>query len=550
MVSSVAMLGPFVGGLNKSSDASAIADNEVSECVNFNVDIDGSLVCRQPITQVPLTSSIVYTGHILAIGSVNIAGIPYIIGSTDAGVYAFKVSTTDADGLEMMDPILISSTLKSDCAIQLHGVVMILATPDSVGVGGIWNGTTFVTDVNMPKGSSALFFKGRVFVAPGAFELTEPKSSQLLFSDPVPITLPVTIPWNPVNLIPVGQGDGQNLIDMIVMADNLMLFKNNSTYALAYDVNPNEAILRKVNSNIGVSAQFCVLTHENAAYVYHEGKVYQISNYTFLETNIKLPFKANAVETTRREKVCLSLVGNTIVVRYFDNMYALNLVTKTWSEWISSNSNLNNLGRVLKLETNLINSQLEGYYGGSVAISQRMFRIHEKHTETDTEVTWDLIPMFGPDNFPFDYWGKVEHDIDCYLTTKIYDFGTPMAFKRLMWWGVDLISDGHIIALASPVTQTGPVTWGDLSSHTWGSLNLWNNLLGTIGYAETDVNDPYVIRRKFMKLLKSLRFRQISFTVKLSSKGNTAEGQTLGPSRVFSLSAIVGVKQTVVKQVS
>ena len=35
-------VGPFVGGLNTFSDATAIADNELTVCENFELDLDGS----------------------------------------------------------------------------------------------------------------------------------------------------------------------------------------------------------------------------------------------------------------------------------------------------------------------------------------------------------------------------------------------------------------------------------------------------------------------------------------------------------------------------
>jgi hypothetical protein len=42
-------VGPFIGGLNTFSDATAIADNELTVCENFELDLDGSLKSRPPI---------------------------------------------------------------------------------------------------------------------------------------------------------------------------------------------------------------------------------------------------------------------------------------------------------------------------------------------------------------------------------------------------------------------------------------------------------------------------------------------------------------------
>jgi hypothetical protein len=556
MVSSVAVLGPFSGGLNTTSDASAIADNEVSECSNLNIDLDGSLVCRTPLVQVPISYNAAGSltdgsgnpvedshGRILVIGQYFLGSTPWLIMCSPGGIMAGKV--VERDGVEWLDYVILSKTLESDCAIQLHNVVYILATPNSPSASLIWNGATLTTDTDGPRGSAAVFFKGRLWVAPGAHSSTYPDRAQLRFTDPIPLTGAVDPVWTASNLIPVGQGDGQNLIDLQIVNDNLMLFKNNSTYVYMFDVSPNEGILRKINNNIGTSTQFCTLTHENEVYTYHEGKLYQISNLNFIETTIKLTFKQALSDDGRREKVCLSLIKDIILVRYFDSFYALNLTTKTWSEWQSSNSVLQSTGRILKLETNEVTNKEESYYGGSALRGNRaLMKIKAEHTSVDSE---KALTSFGvtPE------YSAVYEDvpIECRVTTKIYDFGTPHLFKRLMWWGVDTISDGRIVAVAKPARQTLPTTWTVLSLFTWSQLFTWDDLLEATASSTTDFEDPYVLRRKFIKLLKSLRFRRISFSIRFFSNGKTSSEQTLGPARVFSISAIVGAKQTVVKQV-
>jgi len=36
-------IGPYAGGINRYSDISAIADDEMVDCTNFEIDLDGSL---------------------------------------------------------------------------------------------------------------------------------------------------------------------------------------------------------------------------------------------------------------------------------------------------------------------------------------------------------------------------------------------------------------------------------------------------------------------------------------------------------------------------
>ena len=68
-------IGPFVGGLNTFSDPSAVADNELVVCDNFELDLDGSLKSRPPFIDlaqnIPLNS---------AGGSPNILGYFYATG--------------------------------------------------------------------------------------------------------------------------------------------------------------------------------------------------------------------------------------------------------------------------------------------------------------------------------------------------------------------------------------------------------------------------------------------------------------------------------------
>ena len=45
-------IGPFVNGLNILNEPTTIADTECVELINFDVDLDGSIVSRPPITAI------------------------------------------------------------------------------------------------------------------------------------------------------------------------------------------------------------------------------------------------------------------------------------------------------------------------------------------------------------------------------------------------------------------------------------------------------------------------------------------------------------------
>jgi hypothetical protein len=509
--------GPFVGGLNTGSDPTAVADAEMVECVNFELDIDGSLVQRLPIVEVANPGQ----DHLLIIGSALISNTGYIVASNSSGTYVF-------DGVGWTT---IKAGLTSKVALQYRNLIYIVATPGSAQQGGYWSpGGGFTTDAAMPRGEAALFTKTRMFVVPGRSAISN--TSRVQFTDPVVADLPT---WNPVNIIDVSPGDGQNLIDIVLYNDNLMLFKQDSTYVLAYDLQPTDAILRCVNTNIGASAAYCVQVYENSVFCYHEGKVYEIINYDFSQINIKVPFVfdgAVPAGSTRVDEVFLNLLGDRLLLRYYNRIYAFGLKTRTWTRWESENEDLQNFGPLVAFPSNPTQSVNTKYYAGS-SLSNK-----------DTLV---YIPD-GRDSITRESTISDDVDIISNFVTKNFDMADSHHFKKLMWWGADVLTNQDIVGLATPIVTNFKVYWNDLISKTWYEVsgNTWYSPLTVPATVETDVGVTSSASRKFVKFKKTLRFRQINFSVTLKGDGSTSTG----PCRLFTLTAIIGSKETVSKQVT
>lgn len=149
--------------------------------------------------------------------------------------------------------------------------------------------------------------------------------------------------------------------------------------------------------------------------------------------------------------------------------------------------------------------------------------------------------------------GAIEY-IDCWFETKSYDYQAAPAFKRLFYWGADLKTPRAFIAEARPVAKQGSISWGDLNNYTWTQLEqgTWGNPLdwlnkstAIIDYTEAqeEISDN---GRFFAKILKSIRFRQISFYIKFSTLGTLETG----PVKLFSLTTMVTPKQDVVDKIS
>lgn len=513
-------LGPFVGGLNTASDPTAVADSELVVCNNFELDIDGSLVSRPPIVET-VNLSATWTERIVIIGRGSFPGGDYLIGSNTNGVFSFDGSTWT----------LISAPLKSKVALQYNDNMYIVPQPGAGAVGGRWSPSGgFVADTNMPEGEAAVFHKSRMFVVPGLGASTN--SSRLRFTDPITST---TLTWTSTNLVDVSQGDGQKLIDIIVYNDNLLMFKQDSTFLLAYDIKPSDAILRNINSVIGVTSRRCVVTYENSVYIFHEGQIYEVVNYDFSRINMKVPLDYDPTvpsSTTRAEEVFLSLIGDRLIIRFFNKIYVYGLRTRTWSTWSSVNETLHNFGPLMAFPTNAAQASNTKYYAGSsITQHENVFYILDGYNSTDQEKTL-----------------STNYDITCTATTKNYDLADSHHFKKLMWWGADILTTRNISGLANPIIQSFGVTWTQMAANTWSfyATRTWGQPLTIAPTITTDITNTVDAGRMFVKFLKTLRFRQINFTVKLLTNGTTGQG----PPRLFTLTAMIGSKQTVTKQVN
>lgn len=362
-------LGPFIGGLNIGSDVTAIADAELAMCNNFELDIDGSLVSRTPFQEVVGHDS--WTERIVCLCEAIFSGTNYVIGSNANGTYYFANGTWT----------LITSTFRAGAALQYANVVYMVPYPGSANPGGKWDPVgNFVALAVIPQGQSAVIHKERLFVTPGIDATTN--VSRLKFSDPGNFES-----WNAANFIDIGQGDGTNLVDQTVYRDNLLLFKNQQTYVLSYDVNPSDAVVRKISSTIGVDKQFNVVNYENQVYIFNRGWMYEVVNLDFSRINIKVPFVYDPTSPSAfaKENVFLSLVQDRLVVRYYKKIYVYGLRTRTWTEWSSTRDNLHFFGPIVT--THPSNGINEYYAGSCLSAGRNVVKFINWPTATNTEQT-------------------------------------------------------------------------------------------------------------------------------------------------------------------
>lgn len=505
-------VGPFSGGINTYSDPSAVADEDAVDIVNFEVDLDGSLISRPPFVA---TGSAGTRKGIRVLGVfIDTTGTPFIIfTSTAQGVCYYNV-VTDTFGT-------ISATLFATAMVQYMNKAWLVAPPGSVVDGGSWDGSTFTAVPAQPKGTTATVYKERIFIGTGALDAANP--SRLFFSGPANPTS-----WTGTDFLDVNNGDGQDIVKVYSFSGSVVVFKTNSTYVYAYESSPTKGQTQSISATIGLDGPDCLAESENVLYTLSGGEAYSISNWNWEQINVKSPFQLiNTHAGNTRSDYSVSAIGNRIVFRYYDTYYIFGTKTRAWTKWTSALSPDLFIKSPYKPAGTPIETYFAGNYlsGAAPTGNDVLFTFQEAYTPIRTE------------NFT------------CSLRTKIYSMNVPYSFKRLMWWGVDLLSKSHITVQVSPITYGRPVTLAELAGMT--IANLADRTLGAPLDISLDVTDKSNINnptgvRMFVKFIKSLRFRQIQYVLSSPVDGSTATG----PLRIYSITAFIINKETVSKKIS
>lgn len=493
-------IGPFTGGMNTLSDPTSLADVELRDCLNMELDLDGSLLSRPPVTTHDATAF--GSGRVMHLGFAVIAGITYHIASTGGET---------AQSVDGQNWTTITSSFGASAIVQAQDKVW-LVSPNSAG--GQWSpGGGFVSVPTMPNGQVLVLHKGRLYLGGNS---TEP--SRLYWSESGDYTNWTT---GSASFINVNSGDGQRLIDILIFNDNLVLFKNDSTYSYPFDTAPSTGTLRKISGTIGATRRDCVILYEQNLYVYHEGNIYEVINYDFARLNAKVPFAYDpTAPSSFTDEVFLCLFGDRLLVRYYNRIYVFGLRTRTWTRW-SSDYYFGPLRAAPVDTTAAINNPY--YAGACVSGSNAIYRINDG---------FDAV---------------VSESMTCSITTKNYDLSISHKFKRLYWWGADISASGSVTGAVTPVVYTFTSTWATLNGKPWNTLYTWDRPVNAPGAISTTVGTTLGGgARKFVKFLKSIRFRQVNFGISTTTTGTTSDA----PIRFFTITALVNQKQDVSAGVS
>jgi hypothetical protein len=304
--------------------------------------------------------------------------------------------------------------------------------------------------------------------------------------------------------------------------------------------------MQAMQQDIGAESKRSVVKFENAHFVLSGGILYKYQNWLYYPLNAQ-KVKFEGKEFTRRFEHAVSIIGRRALVWHNGGIYAYNLDTETWSEWESTNKVAYFVTVPRRAE------ELEEFL---------YFGITGASSPSDAGTT--AFSMYRIEDKPNSAIGSEE--FQCSLRTKIYDFQSPVEWKRLYFWTVDLASALPIKAIAYPVAlpataplanwdqlskdfegETGFKSWDDLSYEGSGDINYrtWDNITQPTSAVATIIDSfpTGQVLRMETKLNHALRFRRMYFELYLNCDGTAFTS----PVQVFSITPMIGAKAKISK---
>lgn len=526
-------LGPFTGGLHNSSGSGEFIENEeLYDLTNMEVDTDGSLVNRPQINNFTITGIVpASSGNGMTFIGVYLPsdGRKFIVAYLPAigQVRLINAATGALDGGAL-------ATTKAVCCTQYANRLYVIATPDSPAGGGYFDvptsSTTSWTNVpTMPRGEAATMYRDRLWVTPGLSATTN--ASRLYFSalgDP-------SAAWDTANnYIDVAAGNGQKLVSLVRLGQDLVLFKEHSTHKFTYTTDPRKSELNEVDATIGVPTTNCnVVYNNNTVYVLHDNAVYELFQYTYTRISTLINMEqVTDLDLFSKDQYGLTLHRDRLFVRYFKNLYVYNLRVKRWCKWVSDRK----FSKVVVIPSATVGLDTAYTTSASQAKPAEAYQFQDIRNVDYTGVTPTTAEIFQ---------GMIQ--------TKTYDFDLPQSYKVLFWWGIAVATSGKSVTVLTIPNANRNMTYRE-------AFNTYGTWAAAIAAKRTWAsNTPVVVTstiypslgryaRKFLKVLKKVRFRQVYFTITFDviTNGGIADASL----RLYDLTIFMKKKQTVVKETS
>jgi hypothetical protein len=512
MPSKASPLTNWAGGFNNTSSPYSLDDSELVMVLNMELGADGALTGRPALTRFTTTPA-----------SIQPLGYYVREDGTTSLVFATANSTFLLD-IETKVQTTIWAREASGFVQYDNKIVLISET----GSGGYWENGAFTSTPTMPLGSDIVFYQERFW----AFGRKGTSSSTTFWFSDLNVITPAQSIWNwqvNSNFLTVAKGDGQWITSLTADTNALYIGRSSSTWKFTYPGLPSDGTLRCVNVSIGVDNKHSIQPYDNWFLVLNGGFLYQFLNDRYYALNQKKvrfdrrPFTGTLLHETR-----LSVFGRRAIVSFFGNLYVYNIVTTTWSMWDSPTS-----------------------------LASEFFTIPSTSTTGDSREA--LAISSDPDVGKRGLWhiqdeplsvNDVGEQIKGVITTKAYDFGSGVNFKRMTNWNIEAQTALGVEGIATPTTIPGvETTWNQMNTTTWNQLNFgsWNNPLLVFAEYIDDANFPtQVPTLGVFKLAARLKFTRCTFQIFLDFDGTARTS----PTRLIGIIPFLMVEANVSKKVT
>ena len=505
-------LGPFSAGLNNVGEIGTIPDNSLADMVNFEIDVDGTLVSRPAIIVedgAPPAADLTLHGYY-----VRSDGETFLVASGPAASYVYQLS---AKVWTTIVPWTISGFVQYDNKIVMS---------QRGGSGGYWEAGVFTSTPLMPPLDGIVAYQDRFWGWGLSGTATQ---TTIYFSNLNVITPAQSIyDWVPTsNFITVGRGDGQVITNMVTDINALLIFRTSSTWQFTYPSSPGSGTLRVLSPTIGLENKFSIVAYENYYLLFCAGFLYQFINYKWYPLNTKkVNFLRSSIGATQFN-VRVSLFSRRAIIWFYGTTYVYSIVTQTWTRWNSPSTYAGHFVMAPAAATSGDQRTALAVTGQSVAGMKKLWRI------TDGVLA-----------------GLVGESMTCFIRTKAYPINEYGKYKRLTYWSTEVRSASGVIGNACPIALSAlSTTWDQMALTTWDALALgsWDNpLIVPAQYTDNTAFPTASSQDIVVKLKQGFRFIRSYYELTLSTDGTSRTA----PARIYAITLQIKMHADVSQKVS
>lgn len=330
-------IGPFVGGLNNVSLAGESKDTEVVELINFELSLDTSLISRPPIEVINGTASnLANQWDVLGIFRVTsllwyvVVNVP--VSATDYDIRAYPLG--DFSGVPVAIKTTTSLANKVVAYVQYNDWAYFNVAEGATDTGFRWKIGTLTAIAAMPRGKVLVSWEDRLWITGSGLATT----GNFVWFSTVDATGPKPEIWNTaVDFFNADPGSGGLNTALLPLTNTLLIFKEDATYRFSFPSSPKAGDLSSMSRQIGAATANSVVAFESYAFIYDQGRVYELINTRFTQINMNVDFRNSAPGSVDAvtSGVDISVINRRLLVRYFSTLYSYSIDTRTWSQWQS-----------------------------------------------------------------------------------------------------------------------------------------------------------------------------------------------------------------------